>query len=161
MLPLSRISPDSVRRHNDISLQHCVYNVSQCSAILLNVYFINLQRDRRKNLIFCLCHKLSSCTKLYEISLLISGTDGRTDTQIRAETCCSTLLSQLLNFSSFCYFFLVRFADGLVYYGVILTTTELMQLNDVCFGLCVCLSVCLSVRCSSTISVAQPRRLQI
>lgn len=29
---------------------------------------------------------------------------------------------------------LIWFADGLVYYGVILTTTELMQLNDVCFG---------------------------
>jgi len=30
---------------------------------------------------------------------------------------------------------LVRLADGFIYYGVILLTTQLLQLNDVCYGL--------------------------
>jgi len=45
--------------------------------------------------------------------------------------------------------FVVRFADGFGYYGVILTTTELMQMNDICYGMS--LSVCLSVSLSLSV----------
>jgi len=39
----------------------------------------------------------------------------------------------------------VRWAEGFGYYGIILTTTELMQMNDPCYGLFVCMYAVLRV----------------
>jgi len=50
-------------------------------------------------------------------------------------------------FTSDCHVFglLLRLTNAFAYYGIVLVTTELFQVDDVCSGTSVCLSVCLSI----------------